>query len=812
MGFQNYELSVGVRIAAVRQARSAMSQQDLADAIGVNRMTVNRWEAGMRVPVAKLAEVADALRVSPDTLRRPVSEIGHVLTLLVQSGAILEAPPRPLGTDAPGCFFLVARFEVLAHLSARVVVVCAPMIGQHQVRRALSVLGDIDLVHHVLFVSEEPHDRSASWEVRKAAAFPELHLMRSAELERHFFSLTALAQGALALADNLPQPTLEPRLAMSGEDAEPRPVQAALWCWVSEMEHPSHLALIGAPGSGKTVAVRRFAAALASAFVAAPDQRLCPVYVALWSLLDATDLRARLAHEIQVQLGLSSRTPIERALEGGRLLLILDGVDELVGRNPARLYAVERAIEQILRLPGRVLLTARTPMFLIGASERRVSGTGQTRLPLGLATLLPLERSHVVAHLARLPDGGRAMLELIRQHGLMDLANSPYVLDILFEGAPLYVRPFLDGRPVLCNLLNRRYQAWLYDDAPHFQRSSDDLGRLLGELASTLRRLGRARGFRDDLDPETREMLFPTPMSAFPPPPRQSRFLVVEADSFSFVHRRMEEFFFATWVADQIRHRRADGILCHWIDRHDLTLLSGLLGERAQVEALADWATDGLAPQELREQATYLLAFSGEPERAAAVLRSLRERSREGEPSETLAFSLAALGATDVLDELIRSALHAVRQPARGSARLLLLSLGLHEALLPPTVQAPVRQTLLALDIDELHHELIALVQDPQASVTARAAAVTALGYLGAAGAAEVIRELLDNLALHHLSRRSPTVLRLTMAARLALELVGAGRFPQRTAPAPTPESRGVASCSNVSVGDVTCNTGSART
>lgn len=58
----------------VLRERKAMSQNELADKIGVDRTSVTKWESGSAVPSAtKLPKIAEVLCCSIDDLFQPIS-------------------------------------------------------------------------------------------------------------------------------------------------------------------------------------------------------------------------------------------------------------------------------------------------------------------------------------------------------------------------------------------------------------------------------------------------------------------------------------------------------------------------------------------------------------------------------------------------------------------------------------------------------------------------------------------------------------------------------------------------------------------
>jgi transcriptional regulator with XRE-family HTH domain len=63
-------IELGRRLASIRQA-AGTTQQQLADAVGVDRVTVARWESGNRTPdLIQLGLIADAIGQRPATVAR----------------------------------------------------------------------------------------------------------------------------------------------------------------------------------------------------------------------------------------------------------------------------------------------------------------------------------------------------------------------------------------------------------------------------------------------------------------------------------------------------------------------------------------------------------------------------------------------------------------------------------------------------------------------------------------------------------------------------------------------------------------------
>ncbi len=154
--------------------------------------------------------------------------------------------------------------------------------------------------------------------------------MRLAAAEIH--EMPDKFDGAARLALRLPSPIQavwgrpgEVRVANSAEDASPAhlaPYAEAL------AAHPRRM-IAGGPGAGKSAALERLALDAAVAFQAAPDAEPLPLWLSLadWAGDDGFDAYL---HDAWLLAGLGAM-PLDDWLQNGRVVLFLDGLNELGG-------------------------------------------------------------------------------------------------------------------------------------------------------------------------------------------------------------------------------------------------------------------------------------------------------------------------------------------------------------------------------------------------------------------------------------------------------------------------------------------------
>lgn len=501
----------------------------------------------------------------------------------------------------------------------------------------------------------------------------------------------------------------------------------------------------------------------------------CAVYLSVGDMLEGADIYQWVLRELQDRLKLTTLANAESFLKRSGILLVLDGLESLGGTDLSRLRTLERSLERLLRSPCRVLMIAREPPIFAP------SGSPEERLPVRQLRLDPLEPAEVQGFLSALdPRVRRELWSLVQLHQMEELARRPDILEILFDGASLFPKRFEDGRPVLFELLSSTYGRWAEDDARSFLVPTRTMVSIYGHLAAILELSGRSVGRLDELPPDLAKIFSPT-LDLGQGPNTRGRFLTFQERTWRFVHRVQVDYWFCWWVVQQILAENAAALRHLWLGRHDLTLLSGmLLAEDVQAK-LERWALATETEPDLRELASYLLAFTRDRAGALAVAR----RILESEPSEVLkenaSFTAITLGDRAELSRLVNEARAPLASPARTLGRTQLLVLASHEQFLDPKIREEILDSLGALDAQEVSGEQEELALDERAPGTRRAAAITALGLIGDVDRhLPMLRRLIDNCVARGELGRHLDQLRLAMAAQRAWQEL-ARRRPDAT-------------------------------
>jgi hypothetical protein len=123
------------------------------------------------------------------------------------------------------------------------------------------------------------------------------------------------------------------------------------------------LVVTGSPGSGKSILMRHIALTWASRYLAGRDRRNVPILVELNRLNDpAVTLRSELSRELATKGFPKPDRFLDRALEKGTLMLLLDGLDEIsAARRPAVLLQIRDLATQFSNIP--FIVSCRTQVY-----------------------------------------------------------------------------------------------------------------------------------------------------------------------------------------------------------------------------------------------------------------------------------------------------------------------------------------------------------------------------------------------------------------------------------------------------------------
>ena len=219
----------------------------------------------------------------------------------------------------------------------------------------------------------------------------------------------------------------------------------------------SGLLLLGDYGTGKTTFLHHFAALQAQRFLSDPDHHRCPVLLYLKDFPGGLDLRTLLV-AVGDLVGDPSlnRNLIERLLRRGRLLLLLDGFDEMGLQADTRMRRVLfSSLLRLMLMPAVKVVVSGRPGYFPSLQEMEevleLGGAGLSReLEAGPAVEAVAIAALDEGQISRYVDSfdwetsqltGVRVKEVIGQvYNLRELAERPFLLDLIVKTIPLLER------------------------------------------------------------------------------------------------------------------------------------------------------------------------------------------------------------------------------------------------------------------------------------------------------------------------------------------------------------------------------------
>jgi len=207
----------------------------------------------------------------------------------------------------------------------------------------------------------------------------------------------------------------------------------ALRTWVRR-QTPRCLFLLGDSGSGKTWALKRLAASLASELLARPDSSWVPIYAPLAKV-------PRQGHASTLMAAVPNLPMLLRECPNGLCLFMLDGLDEVAFHDEQR---AERLLQDVVRdapTGARFIVACRTQAFeamprLIETDFPGAASASQDRTdwaiaatldPLSVYTIQPVDTGAADAFLAQGPSS-RLWSAIHRKERYRALLRNPVML------------------------------------------------------------------------------------------------------------------------------------------------------------------------------------------------------------------------------------------------------------------------------------------------------------------------------------------------------------------------------------------------
>jgi WD40 repeat protein len=368
--------------------------------------------------------------------------------------------------------------------------------------------------------------------------------------------------------------------------------------WALDSDVP-FFALLGDFGTGKTFTCRMLAREISARHHDSPESVPLCIYIDLRRVQTRVGSEKKVPRLVDVLRDAIefSKDPLDKSIvtpedvilrvRSNEAMIIFDGLDEkTVHFSPeetnqfiAGLWSVREQRSEKENPPpqGKILISCRTHYFRDTIEQNTLflgrDREGRAREEYRACTLLPFDSAQIREYLEKRLGCDKEKIDRIvelfeKVHNLKDLASRPYTLNLVTESIPDIERKIEEGIHVnTATLYDTTVDNWLARDEGKHEFSTPHKKRLMKSLAAELHKRGGEGLETDELDEWLDEWLYRNPVikdayaslnrETLKKDLRTATFIIrEEADSFSFAHTSLQEYFLAGFIVDALSARQ----------------------------------------------------------------------------------------------------------------------------------------------------------------------------------------------------------------------------------------------------------------
>lgn len=339
------------------------------------------------------------------------------------------------------------------------------------------------------------------------------------------------------------------------------PIDKYIECWLKK-EDKNHITLLGDYGTGKSSFLIYLTYILAKSFKTNSSHFPIPLFISLKNYTRIKDIKEMILDILKNDYIIDIHSPLylQNLIEEGKILLLLDGFDEMESKSNKEI--IIKNFEQITKLvtkKSKIILTSRTHYFKTHSHVKDIfnpqSDTELLKMVRGnhrfeIVELLEFDNKQIIEFLSLHTDDYIDMWGKIKStYNLEDLSKRPILLEMIIRSLPTLMRA---EREINSSELYGTYtDIWIQRDDWRSVMNTEEKRIFMEELAlnmflNDIQSVHHTNLNQKVLEHFKKRIVSTEDMDAFDTDTRNCSFLNRDIEgNYKFIHRSFMEFFVA---------------------------------------------------------------------------------------------------------------------------------------------------------------------------------------------------------------------------------------------------------------------------